>query len=66
MNKDLDPRLIPDGEYIDALNNSNKGIISFKMKYIERNWTTKEIFESDQYYGSYAHFSKTHKTTPGF
>lgn len=32
-------------EYIDALNNSNKGIISFKMKYIERNWTTKEIFE---------------------
>lgn len=32
-------------EYIDALNNSDKGIISFKMKYIERNWTTKEIFE---------------------
>jgi hypothetical protein len=40
----------PDGknrfnEYIDMVNNSNEGIISFQMSHIEKIWTTKEIFE---------------------
>jgi len=32
-------------EYINQLNESDEGIISFKMKYIEREWTVKEILE---------------------
>ena len=40
----------PDGknrfnEYIDMVNNLNKGIISFQMSHIEKIWTTKEIFQ---------------------
>jgi hypothetical protein len=31
-------------EYINILNNSDKGIISFYMGHIEKYWTTKEIF----------------------
>ena len=33
-------------EYIDILNNSDTGIISFQLpkQYIEKKWTTKEIF----------------------
>jgi len=30
--------------YIDAINNSDAGIISFQMGLVEKNWTTKEIF----------------------
>jgi hypothetical protein len=32
-------------EYIDMLNNSNEGIISFQMGHIEHTWTTKQIFQ---------------------
>ena len=34
-------------EYIDLLNNSNEGVLSFQLKnkHIEKIWTTKEIFE---------------------
>ena len=31
-------------EYIDIINNSEYGIISFQMHQLEKNWTTKEIF----------------------
>ena len=31
-------------EYIKLLNNSDEGIISFQVNYIEKKWTTKEIF----------------------
>lgn len=31
-------------EYIDLLNNSDEGVISFQMGHIEKVWTTKEIF----------------------
>jgi hypothetical protein len=31
-------------EYIDMLNNSDGGVISFQMSHIEKIWTTKEIF----------------------
>ena len=32
-------------EYIDMLNNSNEGIISFQMRNLEKYWTTRQIFE---------------------
>ena len=32
-------------EYIEMLNNSNETIISFQMSYIEKHWTTKQIFD---------------------
>ena len=32
-------------EYIDMLNNSNEGIISFQMDHLEKTWTTRQIFE---------------------
>jgi len=32
-------------EYIELLNNSDKGIISFQMDHIEKTYTTKEIFK---------------------
>tara|TARA_B100001094_G_scaffold332433_1_gene404446 strand:+ start:2369 stop:3085 length:717 start_codon:yes stop_codon:yes gene_type:complete len=32
-------------EYIELLNNSDKGIISFQMNHIEKKYTTKEIFK---------------------
>ena len=32
-------------EYIELLNNSEYGIISFQLSHVERNYTTKEIFE---------------------
>jgi hypothetical protein len=31
-------------EYIEMLNNSDAGVISFQMSHIEKTWTTKEIF----------------------
>ena len=31
-------------EYIEMLNNSDDGIISFKTNYLEKTWTVKEIF----------------------
>jgi len=31
-------------EYIEMLNNSDKGIISFQMPHLEKIWTTREIF----------------------
>ena len=33
-------------EYIDLLNNSEHGIISFEMNYIEKEWTTKQLFNN--------------------
>ena len=32
-------------EYIDMVNNSNEGIISFQMSHHEKIWTTKQIFQ---------------------
>jgi hypothetical protein len=32
-------------EYIDMLNNSNEGIISFQMEHLEKTWTTRQIFQ---------------------
>ena len=39
----------PDGknrfnEYVEMVNNSNEGIISFQMPHLEKIWTTKQIF----------------------
>ena len=33
-------------EYIDLLNKSNYGIISLEMNYIEKEWTTKQLFNN--------------------
>jgi hypothetical protein len=41
INKDDNGRF---KEYIEMLNKSNYGIISFQMHHIEKKWTTKEIF----------------------
>jgi hypothetical protein len=32
-------------EYIDMLNDSNEGIISFQMEHLEKIWTTRQIFQ---------------------
>ena len=51
--------------YIDLLNQSSSGNLRFKMKYIENQWTTKQLFEYfdiDPYstFGSSDQFHATH------
>ena len=61
-------------EYVDMLNMSEYGIISFEMSYIEREWTIKQIFNylnididsnnatSEQYTGAILIMKKTEHT----
>lgn len=46
LNKEGNERF---NEYIEILNTSEEGIISFQLKHKEKNWTTEEIF---RYFGA--------------
>jgi len=51
--------------YIDLINKSNTGNLRFRMKYIENQWTTKEIFnyfevDPNSKFGTSGQFQATH------